>query len=72
MLGYVFDGDTEKARTSVAALIEANREKLKTAPPFKLVLSSVLPRDSRVSETIHALAHGGFVIYHLFVAVLDG
>ena len=69
MLGYVFDGDVEKARTSVAASIEANREQLKTTPPFKLVLSSVLPGDPRVSETIHALAHGDFVIYHLLVAV---
>ena len=69
MLGYVFDGDIEKARISVAASIEANREKLKTAPPFKLVLSSVLPGDSRVSETTHALAHGAFIIYHIFVAV---
>lgn len=71
MLGYVFDGDIEKARISVAASIETNREKLKTAPPFNLVPSSVLPGDPRVSETIHALAHGNFVIYHLFVAVLD-
>ena len=69
MLGYVFDGNVEAARSSVAALIEASREKLKAAPPFKLVLSSVLPGDSRVSETIHALAHGRFIIYHLFVAV---
>jgi len=69
MLGYVFDGDTEEARTSVAGSIAANRERLRTAPPFKLVLSSVLPGDSRVSETIHALAHGAFIIYHLFVAV---
>ena len=69
MLGYVFDGDIEKARISIAASIEANREKLKTAPPFKLVLSSVLPGDSRVSETTHALAHGAFIIYHIFVAV---
>jgi hypothetical protein len=69
MLGYVFDGNVEAARTSVAASIEASREKLKTVRPFKLVLSSVLPGDSRVSETIHALAHGNFIIYHLFVAV---
>ncbi|HUV65733.1 MAG TPA: hypothetical protein VMW24_17690, partial [Sedimentisphaerales bacterium] len=69
MLGYVFDGDIERARISVAALIEANREKLKAAPPFKLVLSSVLRGDSRVSETTHVLAHGAFIIYHLFVAV---
>jgi hypothetical protein len=69
MLGYVFDGDVEKARGSVATLIEANREKLRTAPPFKLVVSAVLPGDTRVSETIHALGHGDFVIYHLFIAV---
>lgn len=69
MLGYVFDGNVEAARTSVAASIEASREKLKTVPPFKLVLSSVLPGNSHVSETIHALADGDFTIYHLFVAV---
>ena len=69
MLAYVFDGDIEKARISVSASIESNRKKLKTAPPFKLVVSSVLPEDSRVSETTHTLAHGNFIIYHLFVAV---
>ena len=69
MLGYVFDGNVEGARTSVAASIETSRDKLKTIPPFKLVLSSVLPDDSRVSETTHALAHGDFTIYHIFVAV---
>ncbi len=68
MLGYVFDGDIEKARASVAASIETNHEKLRTASPFKLVLSSVLPGD-RVSQTTHVLAHGNFIIYHLFVAV---
>ncbi|MFC1793181.1 hypothetical protein ACFL3Q_06300 [Planctomycetota bacterium] len=69
MLGYVFDGNVEAARTSVAALIEASRKKLNTVHPFKLVVSSVLPGNSRVSETIHALEHRNFTIYHLFVAV---
>ncbi len=69
MLAYVFDGNLESARNSVGASIEASREKLKTAHPFKLVMSSVLPGDSRVSETTHALVHGDFIIYHLFVAV---
>ena len=69
MLGYVFDGNVEAARISVGTSIEDSREKLKTAPPFKLVLSSVLSEDSRVSETIHALAHRDFIIYHLFVDV---
>lgn len=69
MLGYVFDGNIETARTSVAASIETSREKLKTVPPFKLVLSSVLSEDSRVFQTIHALEHRDFIIYHLFVDV---
>lgn len=69
MLGYVFDGRVERARAAVASSIEANRTKLKSLPPFKLVPSSVLPGDSRVSETTHRLTHGDFVIYHLFVAV---
>jgi len=69
MLGYVFDGNVEAARISIGASIEASREKLKTVRPFKLVLSSVLPGDSYVSETIHALEHRDFTIYHLFVAV---
>jgi hypothetical protein len=69
MLGYVFDGNVQAAHISIGAAIEDSREKLKTAPPFKLVLSAVLPEDSRVSETIHALEHRNFTIYHLFVAV---
>lgn len=71
MLGYVFDGDIDQARASVAASIEKNQKKLKTTHPFMLAVSSVLPGDSRVHETIHALAHGDFLIYHVFVAVLD-
>ncbi len=71
MLGYVFDGNVEKARSAVAAFIEKNHGMLKTAPPFKLAPSSVLPGDSRVSETIHALVHGDFVIYHVFIAIHD-
>jgi len=69
MLGYVFDGDVEKARASVAAAIATNHEKLKCAPSVKLVPSPVLPGDSGVTESAHTLTHGDFVIYHLFVAV---
>jgi len=69
MLGYVFDGNTNDARTSVAERLAANRERLKCASPFKLVPSDILPADSGVTESIHTLAHGDFVIYHLFVPV---
>lgn len=69
MLGYVFDGDVEKARDSVATAILKNHEKLKCIAPFAMVRSTVVPGDSRVSETAHRLTHADFTIYHLFVAV---
>jgi len=69
MLGYVFDGDVKNARASVAASIAANRKRLKSAPPFSLAPSAVLSGDSRVAESVHALADRIFTIYHLFVAV---
>jgi len=69
MLGYVFDGDVEKARHSVGAEILKNRDKLKCTPPFALMASEIVPGDLRISETIHGLADGDFTIYHLFVAV---
>lgn len=69
MLGYVFDGNIESARDAVADAIKANRKRLKTAPPFKLVPSEVLPGAPRVSESSHALPGRNFTIYHLFVIV---
>ena len=69
MLGYVFDGDVEKARDSVRAAILKAHDMLKCVTPFKMTTSSIVPGDSRVSETIHELSHGNFSIYHLFIAV---
>lgn len=69
MLGYVFDGDVEKARASVGAAIKKHGNKLKCRPPFDMVVSAIVPGESRISETIHRLPHGDFTIYHLFVAV---
>lgn len=70
MLGYVFDGDVDRARVSVAVAIKKHGDKLKCVPPFALVASAIVPGDSRVSETTHHLPHGDFTIYHLFVPVL--
>ena len=69
MLGYVFDGDIERARASVAASIEANHGQLQWSPTPRLVPSSVLPDGSRVSESSHSLSRRAFKIYHLFLAV---
>jgi len=69
MLGYVFDGDVEKARVSVGDAILKNHDELKCVEPFELAPSTIVPGDSRVSKTIHRLTHGDFTIYHLFVPI---
>ena len=69
MLGYVFDGEIEKARDSVVASIAANPNKLKCAAPFRLVPSQIVTGLSGISESSHALSQGLFTIYHLFVVV---
>lgn len=69
MLGYVFDGEIERARDAVAASIAANPAKLKCAAPFRLVPSKVVAGTSSIGETYHSLPQGLFTIHHLFVAV---
>lgn len=69
MLGYVFDGEVEKARDAVAEFIAAHPNKLKCAAPFRLIPSQIVTGLSGISETSHTLPQGYFTIYHLFVAV---
>ena len=69
MLGYVFDGEIEKARDSIAASIAANPKKLRCAAPFCLVPSRIETGHTSVGETSHSIPQGLFTIYHLFVAV---
>ena len=69
MLGYVFDGEIERARSSVAGSIESNNGQLQCSRKPRFGPSSVLKDDSRVSESSHSLSNGSFRIYHLFFAV---
>jgi hypothetical protein len=69
MLGYVFDGQIDKARASVGASIASNHRQLKCLGEAPFVPSSVLAGVNQISETTHTLPHGAFVIYHLFLAV---
>lgn len=69
MLGYVFDGQIEKARGSVSDCIAANPEKLKCASPFRLVPSQIVTGLAGISETSHSFTEELFTIYHLFAAV---
>jgi hypothetical protein len=69
MLGYVFDGEVEKARSCIGHSIDPNHHKLKCCSPPYLGPSTILAGDSRVSESAHSLSQGAFTIYHLFLAV---
>lgn len=69
MLGYVFDGEIESARSSVAAYIGSNDRLLQCSRTPRFAPSPVLKDDFRVSESSHSLPHGAFKIYHLFLAV---
>jgi len=69
MLGYVFDGQIESARSSVAASIELNHEQLRCPPTPRFAPSSVLKDPFKVSESSHLLSSHAFKIYHVFLAV---
>ena len=69
MLGYVFDGQIEKARAAVGASIAANHHQLKCSHSTPFAPSLVLTGESRISESAHSLPQGAFMIYHLFLAV---
>ncbi len=68
MLGYVFDGETGKARSGVANYIRSKEKELRLREPKRLLKSKILA-DSLVDETLHDLGERQFTIYHLFVAV---
>nr|VFJ94949.1 MAG: hypothetical protein BECKH772A_GA0070896_100803 [Candidatus Kentron sp. H]VFJ95892.1 MAG: hypothetical protein BECKH772B_GA0070898_100844 [Candidatus Kentron sp. H]VFK01942.1 MAG: hypothetical protein BECKH772C_GA0070978_100773 [Candidatus Kentron sp. H] len=71
MLGYVFDGDIEKARSGIGALIWKKVEALRMAPPKKLVPSDILPEE-RIGETRHLTMNNRvFIIYHLFISLSE-
>jgi hypothetical protein len=68
MLGYVFDGDTDKARTDVDQTVQEKAAELHLKYPKKLTPSNILP-DGLVDQTCHALNKRSFTIYHIFLAV---
>nr|VFJ72588.1 MAG: hypothetical protein BECKFW1821C_GA0114237_103525 [Candidatus Kentron sp. FW] len=67
MLGYVFDGNTEKAWTDIAELIREKTETLKMIDPKDLTRSEILPGE-RIGETHHLrMDDRAFTIYHVFM-----
>ena len=68
MLGYVYDGETDKARSGIDRYIKSKATELKLKSPKRLMRSSILP-DMLVDETRHDLKKRSFTIYHIFFAV---
>jgi hypothetical protein len=69
MLGYVYDGKVDDARTAISQAIAKHAAKLKLAQPHQLQSSRVLADESRITESLHELPTGNFTIYHLIFAV---
>lgn len=68
MLGYVFDGNIDKARFGIDRTIQDKAEELRLKSPGRLIPSRILP-DKPVDETIHDLGERSFTLYHVFIAV---
>jgi hypothetical protein len=68
MLGYVYDGDTEKACSGVAGYISSKVKELKLISPKQLTKASIVP-DKPIYETRHGLKKRSFLIYHIFLSV---
>jgi len=69
MLGYVFDGDVDRARSGISKAVNDSRTMLKIKGSCGLMQSNVVKRRERVDETRHRFSRRSFTIYHLLVPV---
>ena len=69
MIGYVLDGNVDRAITNIEANIQGQCSALRMAPPGRLLTSAIINDDSRVRETHHLRDAGTvFCLHHLFMA----
>lgn len=68
MLGYVFDGKIDVARSDIDKVVRKKAMELKLKFPEQLSRSSILP-DNPVDETHHDLEKRPFIIYHIFLSI---
>jgi len=68
MLGYVFDGETGKARSGIDGYVQKKAKELKLKHPKRLLRSQILP-DIPIDVSRHNLRKRSFTIYHIFLAV---
>ncbi|AGA28573.1 hypothetical protein [Singulisphaera acidiphila] len=69
MLGYVLDGDVDRAKQNIEANIHARHLELGMDPPGNIERSSVRPENEHIWETHHhrALETPVFRIHHMLV-----
>ncbi len=68
MLGYVYDGETDKARSGVASYIRRKEKELRLKEPKRLMRSAILP-GKNADETNHDLEERSFTIDHIFLRI---
>jgi len=69
MVGYVFDGDLVHAWQNVLGAITKHATKLKLSQSHQVIVSTIIPDESRITESIHNLPKGVFTIYHILFPV---
>lgn len=68
MLGYVFDGEVEKAHQSISKALKKHNVLLKLNHPYRLFPCASLSCDS-TWETKHNLDDGPFTVFHILACV---
>jgi hypothetical protein len=69
MIGYVMDGDVQKAISSLADLIKQKAVSLQIENNTGLEPSSFLTASDNLKETKHILTKKNFTIHHVFLSV---
>ncbi len=71
MIGYVMDGDTNKAIKRVNEAIENRKEKLGIEGEAELKRSSIRPECQQTKETRHLIKNGQFTVHHIFLPITN-
>jgi len=71
MLGYVMDGDTDKAIKCINEAIEARKQNLGIEGKAELKRSSIRPECQQTRETRHLIRNGCFIVHHIFLPAMN-
>jgi hypothetical protein len=71
MLGYVMDGDTNKAVKCINEAIEKRKQNLAIEGEAELKKSLIRPECQQTRETKHLIRNGCFVVHHIFLPVMN-